>query len=112
MKELVATLNLIGIEPDGKRIDILATIGKPFLVPGHEDIDEWACAVFLEPLYKTLHNVHSGSSFQALCLASNLILKLLSDFIDKGGQLVHEDGTQFSLGECGFGVQTNTQQSA
>jgi len=108
MKEEIAKLGIIGIKPDGEKIKIIAKIGKPYLVEGNEDIDEWACAVSIEPLYKRLHDSHGVGSFQALCLASNLIINLLQGFIEKGGQLVHDDGTRFPIEAYCFGGKENT----
>ncbi len=108
MKDLIASMKIIGITPNGERIEILAKIGKPYPVEGQEDIDEWACPVSLEPLYKRLHEAHGGGSFQALCLASSLILNLLHGFIEKGGKLIHEDGTSFPLEAYSFGLAKGT----
>ena len=108
MKELIASLKVIGITPDGERIDIIAEIGKPFPVEGQEDIDEWACPVSLKPLYRRLHNAHGSGSLQTLCLATSLALNLLQGFIEKGGRLVHEDGTDFPLEAYSFGLAKGT----
>lgn len=108
MNEFIAKLEITGIQPDGGRIKITAKIGKPYPVEGNEDIDEWACPVSLEPLYSRLHDAHGGGSFQALCLASNLILNLLQGFKEKGGQLFHEDGTLFPIEAYSFGSTKNT----
>jgi hypothetical protein len=108
MKEETAKLEIIGINPGGERIKISAKIGKPYPVEGNEGIDEWACPVSLEPLYKSLHDAHGEGSLQALCLAINLILDLLQSFIEKGGKLVHEDGTRFSIESYSFGNKENT----
>lgn len=107
MKEYIASLNITGIKPDGEQISITAKIGKPFSVLGNEDIEEWACPVSLDPLFKNLHDAHGCDSFQALCLASKLIFSLLSSFVEKGGQLVNEDGADFPLDAYGFISQRN-----
>ena len=97
MKEEIARLSIIGITPNGEHISIIGRIGKPYPLEGQEDIDEWACPVTLEPLYKNLHPAHGCGSFQSLCLDSCLLLDLLEGFIEKGGRLVDEDGTEFPL---------------
>ena len=102
MEEVIAKLEIVGIKPSGEQVDIVATIGKPFPVSGNEDIDEWACPVSLSPLYKKLHGAHGVGSFQALCLASNLVLKLLQGFLEKGGRLQYSDGTSFPLDSYSF----------
>lgn len=108
MKDAIAKLEIMGVRPDGEKIQITAIIGKPYPVEGNEELDEWACPVSLEPLYKKLHDAHGGGSFQALCLASNLILNLLQGFKENGGQLVHADGTQFPIDAYSFGFKENT----
>jgi len=108
MSEEIAKLKIIGIKTDGSKINIVATVGKPYPVKGNEDIDEWACPVSLTPLYNRLHNAHGGGSFQALCLATNLIGDLLHSFKEQGGQLMHDDGTEFPLDAYWFGSRKNT----
>lgn len=105
--EIVAELNIIGIKPNGEQIDITARIGKPYPVVGNEGVDEWACPVSLTPLYDRLQDVYGRGSFQALCLASYLVLDLLGGFRDKGGKLVSNDGTEFSLEAYMFGRSEN-----
>jgi hypothetical protein len=108
MKDEIAKLEVIGIQKNGSRIKITAKIGKPYPVAENEDLAEWACHVALEPLYTRLHDIHGGGSFQALCLASNLLLSLLEGFIEKGGQLVHDDGTTFPIEAYCFGITKDT----
>ena len=43
--KVIASLEIKGIKPDGENINIIAKIGEPYPVKGHEDIDEWACPV-------------------------------------------------------------------
>ncbi len=62
----------------------------------------------LTPLYNRLHDAHGTGSFQALCLAANLILDLLSDFKEKEGKLLHDDGTEFPLDAYWFANKENT----
>ena len=108
MNDEIARLEIFGIPKDGARIKITAKLGKPYLVLGDGALEEWACPVSLEPLYSRLHDAHGGGSFQALCLASNLVLSLLEAFVEKGGQLVQDDGTRFPLEAFSFGVIKNT----
>ncbi len=108
MEEVILKLEVIGIEENAFEINIVAKIGKPYSVKDNEHIDEWACPVSLEPLYKKLHDVHGSGSFQALCLANNLIIDLLRGFKEKGGQLVYEDGNEFLLEAYWFGSNSNT----
>ena len=108
MNEEIAKLEIIGISNSGSRVKITAKVGKPYPVPGNEELDEWACPVSLEPLFRSLHDAHGGGSFQALCMATNLILDLLRGFEEQGGQLVHEDGTKFPIQAYWFGARENT----
>jgi hypothetical protein len=103
MEEEIAKLEVIGINKDGGQINIVASVGKPYPVKGNEDIDEWACPVSLVPLYTKLHSAHGSGSFQALCMANNLIIDLLRGFKEKGGKLVYEDGAEFPLEAYWFG---------
>jgi hypothetical protein len=108
LEELIAKLEVIGITKDGRKIDIVASVGKPYLVGGNEDNDEWACPVSLVPLYTKLHDAHGSGSFQALCLANNLIIDLLRGFKEKGGELVCGDGAEFPLEAYWFGKNAST----
>lgn len=108
MEEIIAKLDIIGIKPDGEKIKIVGRIGKPYPIKENKDIDEWACPVSLKPLYKQLHDAHGGGSFQALCLASNLLLNLLEGFVENGGQLTHDDGTEFPIEAYSFASSKST----
>jgi len=108
MTEFVASLELVGKTAEGAVIDIVATIRKPYPVEGQQDIEEWACAVSLEPLFSRLHPAHGQGSFQALCLAKNLLLDLLTAFVEKGGSLAYKDGAAFKPELYGFGGKSNT----
>lgn len=91
--EIIAELNIVGVKPNGDKIDITVKIGKPYPVA----IDDWACPVALPQLYNRLPDMHGVDSFQALCLASNLAITLLRSFKEKGGKLIYEDGIEFPL---------------
>jgi hypothetical protein len=108
MNEIIAELNIIGVKQNGEKIDISAKIGKPYPVAGNEETDEWACPVSLTPLYSRLHDAHGTGSFQALSLASNLILDLLRDFKENNGKLLEDDGTEFPLDAYWFGKKEIT----
>lgn len=97
MNEIISELEIYGIKHTGKKIKITAKIGKPYPEKSIGKGDNWACPVSLEPLYKRLPDIVGVESFQALWLASNLILRLLQTFLNKGGQLVDEDGSRFPM---------------
>ena len=106
MNEFIAEQKMIGITPKEEEITIIVRIGKPYLVPGQEDIDEWACPISLEPLHKNLSDIHGMGSFQALTLAMRHIANSLNLFIERGGRLTYDGKTDIPLESYGFN-QTN-----
>jgi hypothetical protein len=98
----IAGETIWGQRPGEDAFEITIEIGTPCQVG--DDPEEWACPVALTPLYKGLQDAHGGSSFQALCLASSLVLDLLSGFKEKGGVLFHSPGEEFPLEAYAFGV--------
>jgi hypothetical protein len=101
MPQTVGEERLVGLRPSGERVQIIATIGFPYQV-GPE---EWACPVSLSGLHDRLHDIHGGSSLQALCLAASLLRQLLTGFLEGGGRLLHADGKEaFSVPSCFSGV--------
>jgi hypothetical protein len=100
----IAEERLVALRPSGERVRIVAAIGAPYEV-GPE---EWACPVSLAGLHERLHAVHGGSSLQALCLAASVLRQLLTSFVEDGGRLLYEDGTEpFNIASCfsGIGLQ-------
>jgi hypothetical protein len=95
MKNEIARLEINGIESDGNNINVVAKIGKPFLIKGTPPL--WSCPVSITPLYEKLPDIKGVDSFQSLCLAKNFILSLLKGFVEKGGQLKLGDNTEFPL---------------
>ena len=99
--EMIAEEKLVALRPSGERFEIVVAIGVPYQA-GHE---EWACAVSLAGLVERLHGVHAGSSPQARYLAASLLRQLLTSFVEDGGRLFHEGGTErFSIASCFSGV--------
>jgi hypothetical protein len=98
----IASEKIWGQRPGEDAFGITVEIGTPWQVGN--DPEEWACQVALTPLYKRLHDAHGGSSFHALCMASSLVLDLLSGFKEKGGVLFHSPGEEFPLEAYAFGV--------
>ena len=98
---MIAEQTLVAVRRSGGRFRVVAAIGAPRQV-GDE---EWACPVSLSGLHERLHDVHGASSLQALCLAASVLRRLLTDFIEDGGQLFLEDGAEpFSVAAC-FGAE-------
>jgi len=103
MDDPIAKTELIGVKPDGSRITITIQVGKPYLSNSAEGFEEWACPVSLSPLYKKLPDARGGDSFQALCIASSLVIDLLSGFKEKGGKLLIDGENEFPLDAYYFG---------
>jgi hypothetical protein len=93
MKTLVASDDITAVKPNGDRITIEVRVGMPY----QRDVDEWGCPVSLSPLFNNIHDAVGSSSFQSICLALALILKLLTHFREDGGTLGHDDGTPYPL---------------
>jgi hypothetical protein len=101
MAQTVAEERLVGLQPSGVRVHIIAAIGLPYQVSP----EEWACPVSLAGLHNRLHDIHGGSSLQALCLAASLLRQLLTGFVEDGGRLFCADGVEpFSSSSCFSGV--------
>lgn len=105
MDRAIASQKIWAQRPDGEPFEVHLQIGMPCLVS--EEQQEWACPVSLMPLYKDLGASHGGSSFQALCLASSLVLGLLHDFRRNGGSLFHSPGDEFEFGPFSFGISSD-----
>ena len=101
--KVMAGDTILGVRPDGERITISLQVGCPVRVTNTEGVEEWACPISLEPLHPRLHDAHGGTSLQSLCLALSLVLDLLSKFVEDGGKLIHDDGTEYALSPLAFG---------
>ena len=101
MAEAIAEERLMAVRPSGERFEVVAAIGLPYQIGPQE----WACPVSLAGLHARLHDVHGGSSLQALCLAASLLRQLLTSFVDDGGRLLGSNGTDtFHIASCFSGV--------
>lgn len=93
MKNLVAKLEVIGVRPDGERLELRAQIGRP-----REERDgRWACAIEIAPLKGKIDDVRGADSFHAVWLACALVLKLLDNLRQEGWRLESADGSEFPL---------------
>ncbi len=100
MKECISKLEIIGVDSDGTRFNIIAKVGKPYAVDGK--YSPWACPISLEPLYKNLSDIHGIDSFQSSYLALKLIIYLLKSFKEKGWKLQYMTGEDFLPEAYGF----------
>jgi hypothetical protein len=95
--EMIAEERLIAVRPSGARLKVPAAVGQPYQVGPQE----WACPVSLAGLYEKLVDVHGSSSLQALCLAASYLRRLLVYFLEDGGGLLYEDGSDdFDIASC------------
>jgi hypothetical protein len=93
VKNLVAKLEVIGVRPDGERLELKAEIGRP-----REERDgRWACAIEIAPLKGKIEDVRGADSFHAVWLACALVLKLLDNLRQEGWRLESADGGEFPL---------------
>jgi hypothetical protein len=93
VKNLVAKLEVIGVRPDGGRLELKAEIGRP-----REERDgRWACSIAIAPLETQPDDVRGTDSFHAVWLACTLVLKLLENLKAEGWRLENRDGSEFPL---------------
>jgi hypothetical protein len=93
VKNLVAKLEVVGVRPEGERVELRFEIGRP-----REERDgRWACEIAVAPLKTKLDDVRGTDSFHALWLACSLVLKLLENLRDDGWRLEGADGSDFPL---------------
>ena len=89
MAEVAAT-ELVALASTGERWNVRISIGAPAMT-AHGD---WSCLATGDPL---IHfppgGIVGGDSLQALTLAIALIKSELQDFIDRGGRLLSNDGS-------------------
>ena len=95
MDEIIAEYECRGIDASGKKIEIAAQVGKPYLV--NERCSEWACPISLTPLYRNLSGARGVNSLQSVCLATDMLIYLLEAFVENGGNLIDDDGRPVSL---------------
>ena len=103
MNDAVASTKIIGIRPNGERMEIVFAVGRPYLESGGE-FEQWRCPVSLEPLQSRLADAAGADSLHAICMALYLGLYLLGHFKEEGGKLLHDDDTEFSLTSYAFGI--------
>jgi hypothetical protein len=100
VKNLMAKLEVIGVRPDGERLELKAQIGRP-----REERDgRWACAIEVAPLKQQPDDVRGADSFHATWLACALVLKLLENLQAEGWRLENRDGSEFPLEQYKAGL--------
>ena len=105
MKNLVAKLEVVGVRPDGERIELKAEIGRP-----REERDgRWACSIAIAPLETQPEDVRGTDSFHAVWLACALVLKLLENLRADGWSLQNRDRSEFPLDAYRTGLGAGTQ---
>lgn len=93
MKNLIAKLEVMGVRPEGERIELRAEIGRP-----REERDgRWACQISIAPLKARIDDVRGADSFHAVWLSCELVLKLLENLKAEGWRLENDDGSDFPL---------------
>lgn len=98
----VATLVLLAKPKVDSEFRLTVEVGTPYYIGGSHE--EWACPSSLRPLYSHLVDAQGTDGFHALCLAISLLQQLLQAFLDDGGTLKTEDGTDFTLEGYSFGA--------
>jgi hypothetical protein len=93
VKPLVASLQVVAVLPDAKRVELTATIRPPYEI----EHGQWAARVQVKPLQEKALEVRGVDSFHALWLACSLVLKVLAQLAAEGAQLRNADGTEFPL---------------
>jgi len=100
--EYIATLAIVGIRPDGERIDITVSIGRPYQKEGGP-VEQWRCPVSVVPIDGALPDMAGTDAVQSMCMALSIALSRLGHFVEAGGTLQNDDGTEFSLESYSFG---------
>jgi hypothetical protein len=85
--EFVASMNLIGVAPDGAEQVFMVGVGKPTRQP----TGDWACPTVTHD-HQEARPIHGEDSLQALCLGLSFIRLRLEDFLEGGGRLFLDGG--------------------
>jgi hypothetical protein len=110
-KAPIATRSLIAIDTTGREFPLHLSIGQPYAISP----TEWACPVQLTGLHDNLIDQQGIDSWQALQLSTQLIIQLLTHFLESGGTLLWPTTrAPFHLHELNVGrtPQPDSTQSA
>jgi hypothetical protein len=88
MGTYVAERRLFAVAADGRTFAVHLAVGAPYCISE----SEWACSVLLDGLHNNLRDQHGLDSWQAQQLAYQLVVQLLTYFVQDGGQLFWEQG--------------------
>lgn len=83
----VASMNLIGVEPDGREQVFVVGVEKPLRQP----TGDWACPTLTHDRSAS-QPVYGEDSLQALCLWLSFIRLRLEAFLENGGRLFLNEG--------------------
>jgi hypothetical protein len=87
LSELIGSLQLMGVDPDGVEHRFVVGVGRPQVQPA----GEWACPTLCHDDDKP-RSIPGLDSLQALCLGLSFIRRRLEEFLEKGGRLFLPDG--------------------
>ena len=94
----IAETTFLAQPPDAPPRPVTVRIGRPMaLSPA-----EWACPVALEGLHDALPALRGADALQALTLAWQLVGRLLSAFVARGGRLTYGGGDPVPLASYGI----------
>lgn len=91
----IASAELFAERPGEARFPLRVEIGCPYRDVIARDL--WRCPVRIEPLHPHLSDIAGSDGFQALCLASQMVVTLLGEFRKGGARLLNDDGSDFPL---------------
>ncbi len=87
----IASEELLWCKADGSEIKLTARVGVPYRADG----DHYRCPVELVGLDGRYPDVAGDSSMQAICLATNLLARRLTDLLENGERLLYVKDEQF-----------------
>lgn len=93
MENSIASMSLFAQELDSNPILITVKVGKPYQIFD----EEWACALAIEPWHQEFNAAHGINSFQALSLATSLIINQLYEFKASRGKLFLDHHHEFPI---------------
>jgi hypothetical protein len=108
MNTIIASMKVWVAHEGQPPFEVTLQIGTPYQKP--DDPEMWACPVSLQPLYKNLSEARSDCAFQALCLASSLVLDLLHGVKEQGGTVQLSPGEDFPFEAYAFGVAARAEK--
>ena len=92
---MIASEKLMLQRPGEQAFEITIEVGAPYQV-GHAP-ETWACPASISSLNIELKKTHGNSSFQAICLATSVVLHHLQEFKNLGGHIKYPNGCEFPL---------------